>query len=108
ACYRRQESVVPQQALALANSKVSLQMARKITARLRKQAPEANDEEFVKRAYELILCVEPTAEAQSLCLQALGEMQSVLKTSGQKEPLWRSRENLVHALLNHNDFITIR
>lgn len=108
ACYRRQESVVPQQALALANSKVSLQMARKITARLREQAPEASDEEFVQRAYELILCVEPTAEAQSLCLQALSETQSVLKAAKQKEPVWRSRENLVHALLNHNDFITIR
>jgi len=108
ACYRRQESVVPQQALALANSKVSLQMARKITARLRKQAPQASDEEFVTRAYQLILGVAPSAEAQSLCLQALGETQSVLKANQQKEPLWRSRENLVHALLNHNDFITIR
>ncbi|QDV53144.1 PSD1 and planctomycete cytochrome C domain-containing protein [Gimesia fumaroli] len=108
ACYRRNESVVPQQALALANSKVSLQMARKISEQIRKAHPELSDQEFVKHAYEKILCVEPTPQELAICLTALTETQSVLKTAKNKNSVWRSRENLVHALLNHNDFITIR
>lgn len=108
ACYRRNQSVVPQQALALANSKVSLQMARKITEGIRKQTPNLNDQEFIKRAYEKILCVEPTPQESALCLQALTKTQAALKTINKQQPVWRSRENLVHALLNHNDFITIR
>lgn len=108
ACYRRNESVVPQQALALANSKVSLQMARKIAAEIRQQHPELSDEKFVQLAYEKILCLEPTPEEQAICLSALENTQAVLKTEKKQDPIWRSRENLVHALLNHNDFITIR
>src|SRR5262249_44621074 len=40
-CYRRDESVLPQQARALANSRVTLQMAAKIAARLDGNAPAA-------------------------------------------------------------------
>ncbi len=36
-CYRRDESVLPQQALALANSRVTLQMAAKLAARIELQ-----------------------------------------------------------------------
>ncbi|MDF1744848.1 MAG: DUF1553 domain-containing protein [Gimesia sp.] len=108
ACYRRNQSVVPQQALALANSKVSLQMARKITEGIRTKHPQLNDQEFIQRAYEKILCVKPTPQESSLCLQALAKTQTALKTTKNQQPIWRSRENLVHALLNHNDFITIR
>ncbi|WP_298868318.1 DUF1553 domain-containing protein, partial [uncultured Gimesia sp.] len=106
--YRRNQSVVPQQALALANSKVSLQMARKITEGIRTKHPQLNDQEFIQRAYEKILCVKPTPQESALCLQALAKTQTVLKTKKNQQPIWRSRENLVHALLNHNDFITIR
>jgi hypothetical protein len=107
-CYRRNQSVVPQQALALANSKVSLQMARIITSGIRAKHPQLSDQDFIKRAYEKILCVDPTPQESSLCLQALTKTQTVLKTTKNQHPIWRSRENLVHALLNHNDFITIR
>ncbi|MFH1303614.1 MAG: DUF1553 domain-containing protein [Planctomycetota bacterium] len=108
ACYRRNQSVVPQQALALANSKVSLQMARTITERIHAEQPEISDPEFIILAYEKILCVAPTPQESALCLGALAETQSALKAKQFKNPTQRSRENLVHALLNHNDFITIR
>ncbi|MFK7777961.1 MAG: DUF1553 domain-containing protein, partial [Gimesia sp.] len=108
ACYRRNQSVVPQQALALANSKVSLQMARQITKGIRAQHPQLSDQEFIQRAYEKILCVEPTPQESAICLQALSKTQKILNTKKNQQPIWRSRENLVHALLNHNDFITIR
>lgn len=108
ACYRRNQSVIPQQALALANSKVSLQMARKITGRIQTKHPGISNQEFIKLAYQKILCVEPTLQESALCLKALDETQSVLKSTKNQNSTWRSRENLVHALLNHNDFITIR
>ena len=108
ACYRRSESVVPQQALALANSKVSLQMARKITERIQAEHPKITDQQFIKLAYEKILCVEPTPREFSLCLNALTETQSIVKSAKVTNTTPRARENLIHALLNHNDFITIR
>lgn len=108
ACYRRNESVVPQQALTLANSKVSLQMARKIVENIREQQSSLSDQEFIRLAYARILCVEPTPREFEICTQALFETQTTLKAAKHQNPIWRSRENLVHALLNHNDFITIR
>ena len=108
ACYRRNESVVPQQALTLANSKVSLQMARKIVEKIRAEHPSLSDQEFIRLAYERILCVEPMPRELEICTQALLETQATLKAANHQNPTWRSRENLVHALLNHNDFITIR
>ena len=108
ACYRRNESVVPQQALTLANSKVSLQMARKIVEKIRVQQSALSDQEFIRLAYERILCAEPTPREFEICSQALSEMQTTLTAAKHQNPIWRSRENLVHALLNHNDFITIR
>ncbi|QDT93530.1 Planctomycete cytochrome C [Gimesia algae] len=108
ACYRRNESVVPQQALTLANSKVSLQMARKMVQNIREQQPSLSDQEFIRLAYARILCEEPTPREFEICSQALSETQATLKAAKHQNPIWRSRENLVHALLNHNDFITIR
>ncbi|WP_417384596.1 DUF1553 domain-containing protein [Gimesia sp.] len=107
-CYRRNESVVPQQALTLANSKVSLQMARKIVENIRAQQPSLSDQEFIRLAYIQILCEEPTPREFEICSQALSQTQTTLKAANHQSPIWRSRENLVHALLNHNDFITIR
>ncbi|MDQ3624964.1 MAG: PSD1 and planctomycete cytochrome C domain-containing protein, partial [Verrucomicrobiota bacterium] len=47
-CYRRLDSVVPQQALAMANSKLTLGMAPKIAERLaRGLGPGATDEDFI-------------------------------------------------------------
>src|SRR5205085_9772916 len=49
-CYRRSESIVPQQALALSNSKLALTAAGKINERLHKQLGDVTDAEFVKAA----------------------------------------------------------
>lgn len=103
-CYRRAESIVPQQALTLANSKLALSMARKIAAQL----PASGDREFIVAAFEMILCSEPLADEIAACQEALDETRTALKTRGPEQANRRARENLVHALLNHNDFITIR
>ncbi|MCH7729235.1 MAG: DUF1553 domain-containing protein, partial [Planctomycetes bacterium] len=107
-CYRRSESIVPQQALALANSKLAMSMARQLTAKLSRPTGEVADDQFIAIAYETVLCVEPTPAELALCRDAIAQTKAVLIKRGHPRPDLRARENLVHALLNHNDFITIR
>ena len=107
-CYRRSESVVPQQALALANSKLALAMSRKIAARLNEQLKDADDDRFIQAAFESILALQPTSDETNACREALEQTRSTLGQKAPAEATRRARENLVHALLNHNDFITVR
>jgi hypothetical protein len=104
ACYRRSESIVPQQALALANSKLSLQMARKISQTF----GTTNDNEFITAAFETLLCRLPSDQERMICLQTLAELTIAAKEKKLQTPDQRARANLTHALINHNDFITIR
>ena len=103
-CYRRQESIVPQQALALANSQLGYNAARQIASRIH----SAEQDEFIAAVFETVLCAEPTEEEIVACRQALADTRSALNQIDAGEAERRARENLVHALLNHNDFITIR
>ncbi len=110
-CYRRGESIIPQQALALANSKLALTMSRRITAGLRTALGDATDDQFITTAFETVLQVQPTEEESAACLAMLKETAAALAKSKPAKgagPADRARENLVHALLNHNDFVTIR
>jgi hypothetical protein len=120
-CYRRGESIVPQQALALANSELSLNQSRGLAKRIAEQA--GSDDAVVALAFEQILMRQPTAQELTQCRDFLASQSALLKqpdkltpfTGGAEtaivpanDPLQRARENLVHALLNHNDFVTIR
>jgi hypothetical protein len=96
-CYRRRASIVPQQALALANSKLAIEMADKIAERV---AAEGGD--FTATVFETVLCREPDGRELAACRQFVAELEA----SSLGEQVVRSR--LVHALLNHNDFVTIR
>jgi hypothetical protein len=107
-CYRRAESIVPQQALALSNSALALSMADRIAARLSQQLGNAVDTDFVPAAFEMTLGSRPTRAEQAECERALAQLLEVLKMNNQPDPSRRARASLVHALLNHNDFITIR
>ena len=91
ACYRRSESIIPQQALALSNSKLALEMAAKIPAAF---GENLSTTEFAREAFQLILCREPNPSELAECVNFLNEE--------------KDRGRLVHALLNHNDFIMIR
>ena len=62
-CYERYESIIPQQALALSNSKLSLSMARLLTGKLQKGAA-ADDVKFIKTAFETVLGRPPTDAPQ--------------------------------------------
>jgi len=107
-CYRRSESIVPVQALALSNSRFSLTMAAKISTRLHDRLGNASDAEFARSAFLTILDIAPSPEEQAACEQTLADLTALLKTNGAADPVRRARNNLVQALLNHNDFITIR
>jgi hypothetical protein len=118
-CYERRESVIPQQALTLSNSVLALTHAR-LTAR---SLPATDDANFVTAAFEHLLGRAPTSEEQSRCERFLREQKDLLKNAAKltpfppdgnvavppsADPAMRSRENLVHVLINHNDFVTIR
>lgn len=107
-CYRRPESVLPQQALALSNSKLSMVAAGKLTEILLKNSGTASDDGFIRVAYQSILAVEPGKAELEACGEALLELRSLAEKQGQADPVKRARAGLVHALFNHNDFITVR
>jgi hypothetical protein len=107
-CYRRSESIIPQQALALSNSKLALTAADKINARLHAELPRASDAEFVRAAFEAVLAGQPTPEEQSTCEQALGELKQLLETRKLPDAGRRAQAGLIQALVNHNDFLTVR
>lgn len=94
-CYRRDESVVPQQALALTNSKLSRECADALAAKLRPLA----DDDFLREAFLAVLSRVPSkAEMET----ALAGLTALGRDSA------RSRGLFLQALLNHNDFVTLR
>jgi hypothetical protein len=124
-CYRRSESVVPQQALALANSDTSIDqsrlLARKLTEAAAKDAEP--DQAFVQLAFEQILGRGPSPAEVGECRSFLISQAKLLRatdkltvvTGGGKanvaaatDVVQRARENLTLVLFNHNDFVTIR
>ncbi len=99
-CYIRRPTVVPQQALAMANSELTLNEARSLTKKLAVESI-TDDEAFARNAFVRILARHPSAEELRLCCEFLA-MQTSRST-----PV-RSREALVTVLFNHHDFLTIR
>jgi hypothetical protein len=93
-CYMRDESVQPHQALAMANSRLTFDQSKELTAQLAKESNTPNA--FVHAAYEAILSRAPKPDEIRLCQQFLKQHAS----DGQ--------ERLVMVLFNHNDFVTIR
>jgi hypothetical protein len=116
-CYERSETVAPQQALALANSKLSFTVASLIAGRL--GGVNAASAKFVTTAFEAVLGRPPLADELSLSEKFLAQEEERFRgpekpawqgsaTSEATSPVLRAREDLVHALLNHNDFVTVR
>lgn len=103
-CYRRSESIAPQQALALSNSKLALEMSREIASRLAETTEEGA---FVQQAYRRLLGRVPYEEEAEACLKFMKELRTLpeLEKRGGEGGV---RIRLIHALLNHNDFVTIR
>lgn len=159
-CYRREQSIVPQQALALSNSSLVLDAAARIAGLLTGGAARdpggqgskvesvsgatggsgvggahgggggtrgtgagegagggeaagidlgaAGDVGFVRAAYVQVLGVEPREAELAACLRALAAWRSGAEVAGPAVVAQFARANLVWALLNHNDFVTLR
>jgi hypothetical protein len=122
-CYMRGESVVPQQALALVNSKLSSDMAVALSSKLSQSVREDSNEAFGRAAFETVLGRTPTRQELTECI---GFLHSQTELLGHPEKLtaWRevapadvpaaisarqrARQDLVQALFNQNDFVTVR
>lgn len=115
-CYRREESIIPQQALSLANSRLTLEQARRLAAKLPADG-------FVGAAFEAVLNRPPTASERDDAETFLVQQAKMLAEPGKlkpfetgvatplkpsADPAQRARENLVHVLFNLNEFVTIR
>ncbi len=126
-CYRRSESIVPQQALAMTNSPLTQAQARLLTKRLTTEVgaemtPTVTDR-FIEVAFQQVLARPVTTLEKEACVaflatqtQRFSDPKSLTTFNAGVDtpvppatiPHLRARENLVHVLLNHNDFVTIR
>lgn len=112
-CYRRAESIVPQQALALENSPLARQMAEKITDRIesaqqQSSSTASDDRDFIRQAFVTVLAAEPSELELAASLDGLEQFTQIALSTGNTDAQKRGRANFVHALLNHNDFVTVR
>ena len=122
ACYRRYESIVPQQALALSNSEMSFTQSQLLA---RKISEKVGDDswKFVSGAFERVLGRPPSTEEEAESVRFLQQQARLFKNpskltrfeSGKRsalppatDPLLRARQSFVHVLINRNEFVTIR
>ena len=116
-CYRRKESVVPHQALAMMNSSLTQTSARLLATQL-----GGAENDFINTAFQTVLTRSPSPEERTLCSKFLQEHAKILANDNSDKfpasspparppaatPEARARENLIHVLLLHNDFVTVR
>jgi hypothetical protein len=105
-CYRREQSIVPQQALALSNAALVHDSAAKIAERIAAAGvPAGDDSAFLDRAFGIVLHRPPTAEEKAAFAGALAKWRASEKPAGNADP---ARVHAVWTLFNHNDFVTLR
>ena len=109
-CYRRDQSIVPQQALALSNAAIVHDSAATIAERIISAGTAAgagmSDEAFLDRAFVMLLDRRPSADERAACSAAIGKWRALGKPAGAgADP---ALVHMVWALLNHNDFVTLR
>lgn len=124
-CYRREGSIMPQQALALTNNQLAINHSRLLAKNLGATLGAATPDpaQFVSAAFEQILARPPTAEEVSVCRAFLAKQVALYRQAPPQalqvppvagvvapstDPNLRARESLVRALFSHNDFVTIR
>jgi hypothetical protein len=111
-CYRREQSIVPQQALAMTNSRLVLDLSRpiadRVTNHLAASGRPADDETFTRAAFLLLLAAEPSDKELAACSRGLGEWRKLPEAGSGATAAAFARANLVWVLLNHNDFVTVR
>src|SRR6185436_11565342 len=99
-CYRRDQSIVPQQALALADSRLVHDAAGQIAQRLSQPTvagmPPLVDKEFVQRAFYVLLGIRANDNESRASLKAIAEWRAMPNAaSDSKED--RAREYFIWA-----------
>lgn len=102
-CYRRSSTIVPQQALALTNSNLSVERSRGVAQRITEKVALTDGDQtgFITAAYEQVLTRRPTNDELAACHEFLATQSRLSKPDA-------ARASLVHVLFNHHDFVTIR
>eukprot|EP00456_Euglypha_rotunda_P035726 TRINITY_DN274_c0_g2_i5.p1 TRINITY_DN274_c0_g2~~TRINITY_DN274_c0_g2_i5.p1 ORF type:complete len:1100 (-),score=288.09 TRINITY_DN274_c0_g2_i5:1287-4586(-) len=107
-CYRRAQSIVPQQALALENSPLATAAAEKIAQRIALAHPELSDREFTEIAFRVVLATRPTDDETAAVLDAMEQLRKRQAGTDRSSAEKSIRTSVIHVLLNHNDFVTVR
>jgi hypothetical protein len=112
-CYRREQSIVPQQALALTNSQLVLEALPAIAKQLERELVArgtsiADDAAFIRLAFVVLLGNEPSEAELALSAQSLDAWKKLPVSTGSESINASPRTNLIWVLLNHNDFVTLR
>lgn len=103
-CYQRRPSIIPQQALVMANSKLARDMANRLSEQLWMNA-ETLKEDAMQRIDHYIDSLVWTTLNRSTTELELKTCQDFLQS--QKDAKF-GRRSLAMAMLNHNDFLSIR
>jgi len=98
-CYRRDQSIVPQQALALTNSNRVSESASKIATLLALPDEAA----FIRKAFTVLLGIKASDAEVTASVSALDAWRKLPKATPEN-----ARGNFIIALINHNDFVTLR
>ena len=98
-CYLREQSIVPQQALAMTNSPLIRESAPKIAALL----ASPNDAAFVRQAFVVLLGISASDAEVAASAGALEAWRKLPSSTPEN-----ARGNFIKALINHNDFVTLR
>src|SRR5262249_10305684 len=111
--------IMPQQALALHNNELVRRHARLVARQLSARCKD--NAEFIAQAFEQVLTRRPRSAELAECGGFLEKMTRQHGASKQAataadpegrtpspNPAARAREQLVHVLMNHHEFVTIR
>jgi hypothetical protein len=130
-CYRRDASIIPQQALVLSNSKLAREMSQALAERLWAKIASETDPavsggsaaepvqgRFIKAAFQKVLGRGPTVDEVVACEGFLAQQDPFQEGNGAadgngtdalaKGSEAAARASLVQVLINHNDFVTVR
>ena len=122
-CYERKDSIIPQQALAMANSPLAKRQSRVLAASIIQQLDDKDIPRFIQMGFDQILGRPPSKRELAACQTFINQQTEKLSNpdvltkfdsgaevdiAAAEDPQIRACENLVLVLLNHNEFITIR
>lgn len=105
-CYRREQNIIPQQALALSNSRLVLDSVALIEKRL--SGDTMQDEEFIRRSFLVLLGVVADEAMVEASKKAMEQWSQLPEGGGGQGVNYSPRSLLIWSLLNHNDFVTMR